>query len=86
MKNVSDDKWKQIRGKLKAWWDKLMEDDLDRVPTKFKVLQGVLQEKYGYTPEAANDDIAFKFKVLSGLLHETRPRSAGEIEQRQAEE
>ncbi|HEX9385640.1 MAG TPA: CsbD family protein [Anaerolineales bacterium] len=50
-------KWKQIRGRAKAWWGKLTDDDLERAAGKFDVFVGLLQEKYGYTYQRAVEEI-----------------------------
>jgi uncharacterized protein YjbJ (UPF0337 family) len=56
-KDISEGQWKQIRGKAKAWWGKLTDDDLERAAGKFDVLTGLLQEKYGYTRQRAAAEI-----------------------------
>ena len=56
-KDITEGKWKQIKGEARAWWGKLTDDDLDRAAGKFEVLSGMLQEKYGYTREAAANEI-----------------------------
>jgi len=40
-------KWKQYKGKAKARWGKLTDDDLDRVEGKRDQLVGLVQERYG---------------------------------------
>ncbi len=39
--------WKQFKGKVKARWGKLNDDDLTAINGKRQVLLGKLQEKYG---------------------------------------
>jgi uncharacterized protein YjbJ (UPF0337 family) len=56
-RDISEGKWKQIRGEAKAWWGKLTDNDLDRAAGKFDVLAGLLQQKYGYTRQRAADEI-----------------------------
>ena len=55
--DVLKGQWKQIRGRAKAWWGKLTDDDLERAAGKFDVLAGLLQEKYGYTRAHAIEEI-----------------------------
>ncbi|MGZ6346467.1 MAG: CsbD family protein [Anaerolineales bacterium] len=55
--DVSQGQWKQIRGKAKALWGKLTDDDLECAAGKVDVLAGLLQEKYGYTRQRAVNDI-----------------------------
>jgi uncharacterized protein YjbJ (UPF0337 family) len=50
-------KWKQTRGKIKQWWGKLTDDDLERISGRVDQLVGVVQERYGYTREQAEKDV-----------------------------
>ncbi len=52
-KDIFNGKWKQIRGKVRVWWGKLSDNDLERVGGRFDVLVGLLQEKYGYSRQQA---------------------------------
>lgn len=49
--------WKQIRGRVKQWWGRLTDDDLDRIDGSVDVLAGRLQERYGYDREEAEREI-----------------------------
>lgn len=51
------DQWKQIRGRAKALWSRLTDDDLEQAAGKVDVLAGLLQDKYGYTRRRAVKDI-----------------------------
>lgn len=51
-------KWKQARGKVKQWWGKLTNDDLERISGRVDELVGVVQERYGYTREQAEKEVA----------------------------
>lgn len=46
-------KWKQYKGKAKARWGKLTDDDLDVIDGNRQQLVGKLQEYYGVTKEVA---------------------------------
>ena len=73
-KDISEGKWKQIRGKAKVWWGKLTDNDLDRAAGKFDVLAGLLQEKYGYTRQRADAEIDKRVaEYEAGLKKETKP-------------
>ncbi len=50
-------KWKQVRGKVKQWWGKLTDNDLDRIGGQIDQLIGVVQERYGYTREQAQKEV-----------------------------
>jgi uncharacterized protein YjbJ (UPF0337 family) len=56
-KDILEGEWKQMRGKAKAWWGKLTDDDFKRIAGKFESLTGTLQEKYGYTRQQAESEI-----------------------------
>jgi uncharacterized protein YjbJ (UPF0337 family)/sporulation protein YlmC with PRC-barrel domain len=48
-KDVFAGNWKQIRGRVKAWWGNLTDDELERVEGQRDRLVGLVQKKYGYT-------------------------------------
>ena len=50
-------KWKQARGKIRQWWGKVTDDDLERISGRVDQLVGVVQERYGYTREQAEKDV-----------------------------
>ncbi len=56
--------WKQIRGKAKAWWGKLTDDDLDVIDGKYDQLLGTLQIKYGLTRKKAAQEINKRLQEL----------------------
>lgn len=45
--------WKQLRGKVKARWGKLTDDDLDVAEGNSDYLAGRLQERYGIARDEA---------------------------------
>ena len=49
-------KWKQLRGKAKAAFGKLTDDDLLQADGNVDKMQGALQERYGYTKEQAQTE------------------------------
>lgn len=48
--------WKQVKGKAKARWGKLTDDDLTQIDGRAEQLQGKLQERYGYSKEKAKEE------------------------------
>ncbi len=62
--------WKQFRGKVKAQWGKLTDDDLDVIEGNRDQLEGRLQERYG----KAKDDV--RKDVDTWLNRVLRPRNA----------
>jgi uncharacterized protein YjbJ (UPF0337 family) len=61
--------WKQMRGELKSWWGKLVDDDFDRIGGQKDKLIGVVQEKYGYAREKAQQEVERRLKEYSDTIH-----------------
>lgn len=49
--------WKQFKGKVKAQWGRLTDDQLDVIGGKREELAGSIQEAYGTTREEAEQQI-----------------------------
>jgi uncharacterized protein YjbJ (UPF0337 family) len=49
--------WNQFKGKVKAQWGKLTDDDLTQISGKREELVGVLQKHYGHTKEEAEKQL-----------------------------
>jgi uncharacterized protein YjbJ (UPF0337 family) len=49
--------WKQFKGKVKAKWGQLTDDDLTTIEGKRDQLAGKLQERYGYTKDQAEREL-----------------------------
>ena len=45
--------WKELKGKAKAKWGKLTDDDLQQIDGNFDKLVGVIQKEYGIGREEA---------------------------------
>lgn len=46
-------KWKQLKGKIKAEWNDLTDDEIEAAEGRAEILIGKIQERYGITKEAA---------------------------------
>ena len=66
--DISQGKWKQIRGEIQSWWGRLTNDDLDRIEGSFDKLAGILQERYGYSKEEAQHAVADFIESVEGKL------------------
>ena len=55
--DILSGKWKQVRGKVKEWWGKLTDDDLDKIQGKRDLLVGKIQERYGHTKDKAEQEV-----------------------------
>ncbi|MDN5874338.1 MAG: CsbD family protein [Sinobacteraceae bacterium] len=49
--------WKQLKGKAKAHWNKLTDDDLGVADGNTEYLVGKLQERYGIAREEAQKQV-----------------------------
>ncbi|MGE5546009.1 MAG: CsbD family protein [Solirubrobacterales bacterium] len=50
--------WKEFKGKVKAQWGDLTDDDLDRVEGQRDQLVGRIQQRYGCTREEAEKQVS----------------------------
>lgn len=50
--------WKQLKGKVKAQWGDLTDDDLDVVAGRREQLTGKVQERYGIAKDEAERQVA----------------------------
>jgi uncharacterized protein YjbJ (UPF0337 family) len=49
--------WKQLKGKVKARWGKLTDDQLDVIAGRREELEGKIQEAYGIAREDAKKQV-----------------------------
>jgi uncharacterized protein YjbJ (UPF0337 family) len=49
--------WMQIKGKVKAKWGKLTDDELDEAEGNYDMLCGKIQKAYGQTREEVEKDL-----------------------------
>jgi uncharacterized protein YjbJ (UPF0337 family) len=49
--------WRQVKGKVKAKWGKLTDDELDEAAGNYEVLCGKIQKAYGQTREEVEQDL-----------------------------
>jgi uncharacterized protein YjbJ (UPF0337 family) len=57
--------WKQLKGKVKAKWGKLTDDDLDVIAGQTDQLIGKIQERYGIQKDAAQRQVEEWNKTLA---------------------
>ena len=69
--NIAEGNWKQFKGKVKAQWGKLSDDQLDVIAGKRIELAGKIQEAYGITTDEAEQQI----KRFEDLHTENPPNS-----------
>lgn len=57
--DIVEGNWLQFKGKIRARWGKLTNDELDLIAGKRLELLGKIQELYGLTIEEAESQIQF---------------------------
>jgi uncharacterized protein YjbJ (UPF0337 family) len=56
-KDIVQGHWHEIKGKLKAKWGKLTDDQITQMKGSHEELAGILQQTYGYQKEEAHKEI-----------------------------
>jgi len=62
--DIMKGKWSEVKGKVKAKWAKLTDEDLDYVSGRATQLTGILQKKYGYKKDEADKQVDSFMKTL----------------------
>jgi uncharacterized protein YjbJ (UPF0337 family) len=57
-KDILQGNWMQLKGKIKAEWGKLTDDQLDQVNGNADMLAGKIQEAYGVSRDEAERRIS----------------------------
>jgi uncharacterized protein YjbJ (UPF0337 family) len=56
-KDIISGKWTQLKGKIKAQWGDLTDDDFDVAEGNAQYLSGKLQERYGWDRDRAEKEV-----------------------------
>lgn len=56
-KDTLEGNWKQFKGKVKAKWGDITDDELDVIAGNRELLEGKIQEKYGKSKDEARDEV-----------------------------
>ena len=57
-RDIIEGNWKQIRGKIKAKWGKLTDNELDAIDGDYEELCGRIQKAYGLSRDQTERDLA----------------------------
>lgn len=57
-RDIIEGNWLQMKGKVKAKWGKLTDDQLDQIEGNYDVLCGKIQEAYGLSREEVERDLS----------------------------
>jgi uncharacterized protein YjbJ (UPF0337 family) len=55
--NRVEGNWKQLKGKVRAQWGRLTDDDLDVIAGHREQLEGKIQERYGIAKDQIRSDV-----------------------------
>ena len=55
--DIVEGKWNEYKGKAKAQWGELTDDDLDKIEGRRDELAGKIQARYGKTREEAEREV-----------------------------
>ena len=72
--DILRDKWDQVQGELMKWWERLNDDDLQRIDGSSDELARLLQERYGYSQQEALFQIAEFLEKTEAKLQLQRGR------------
>ncbi len=75
--DILQGQWKQVRERVKSWWGKLTDNDLDRIQGNRDLLIGALQEKYGYTRAQAAEQVDRRMNELNAKRRDDSDRQHG---------
>jgi uncharacterized protein YjbJ (UPF0337 family) len=65
--------WKQLKGKAKAKWGKLTDDELTQIEGNYDQFVGKVQERYGETREATEKKVSEWFESLNKRMDSNKP-------------
>lgn len=64
-KDTAQGNWTELKGKIKAKWAKLTDNDIDEVKGDMESLAGKIQKNYGYAKEKAEKEYSDFKKSIS---------------------
>lgn len=57
-RDILEGNWHQMKGKVKARWGKLTDDELDQIEGNYEMLCGRIQEAYGLSRDQVERDLS----------------------------
>lgn len=57
-RDIIEGNWRQMKGKVKARWGKITDDELDQIEGNYEMLCGKIQEAYGLSREEVERDLS----------------------------
>jgi len=56
-RDIIEGNWKQVKGRFKARWGKLTDDELDEAEGNYEALCGKIQKAYGLSREEVEQEL-----------------------------
>jgi uncharacterized protein YjbJ (UPF0337 family) len=56
-KDIFEGKWEEVSGKMRQFWGRLTDDDVQQIKGNQQEIYGKLQKHYGYTKDEAESAI-----------------------------
>jgi len=56
-RDIIEGNWKQVKGRFKARWGKLTDDELDEAEGNYEALCGKIQKAYGLSREEVEREL-----------------------------
>ena len=53
--DIAAGKWKELKGKVRAKWGQLTDDEFDKIAGKREEFAGILQQRYGVKRDQAEE-------------------------------
>jgi uncharacterized protein YjbJ (UPF0337 family) len=57
-RDIIEGNWKQVKGRIKAKWGRLTDDEIEEAEGDYDVLCGKIQEAYGLSREEVERDLS----------------------------
>ena len=70
--------WNNVRGQMKAWWDRLTDADLELIAGNKTQLVRVIQERYGYARQQAEAEVDRRLRDYYDKIGVSEGGSLGE--------
>lgn len=56
-RDIAQGQWKQLKGKVREFWGRLTDDEVNQLDGRFDNLAGKIQEKYGLAKDEAAEQV-----------------------------
>ena len=56
-RDIAQGQWKQLKGKVREFWGRFTDDEVNELDGRFDNLAGKIQEKYGLAKEEAAEQV-----------------------------